>query len=182
MAINSRSKGNRNERKVAALLKQWTKKDFAKTPASGGLRWKTAMSKGDVICTKEGHYFPFCVEVKAHKEIDFSHLLVPGIKNIKIMEFWEQCSRDANDCNKVPLLLMRYDRLPGEFFFAVIPTSFYHKFNKLYWLGKKTLSYWDKSTDLKLTFLSSVDLFAMPYKEIKSLAKTYLKNGKKEKR
>lgn len=115
--MNSRRKGAKNEREVAKALKDWTGKEFAKTPASGGLQWKTANSKGDVVCTTEGHYFPFCVEAKFHVKIDFSHLLTPGIKNVEILDFWKQCVRDAKKCKKVPMLLMRYNLLPKGFGF-----------------------------------------------------------------
>ena len=173
MGINSRNKGSKNERKAAGLLTAWTKRKFERTPSSGGLNWKASFSKGDVVCTAEGHLFPFCVEVKAHKEIDFSHLLVPGIKNIKILEFWGQCQRDAERCKKVPMLLMRYDRLPSDFFFLGIPYSFYEKLPLSFKMYKKALIY--KLPNLKIAFLPSELFFALPYKEVKTLAKDLIK-------
>lgn len=121
MAINSRSKGCKNERKAAKLIEVWTNKKFARTPSSGGLNWKTSNTRGDIVCTTEGHYFPFCVEVKAHREINFAELLMPQKKGVKIQEFWDQATRDAEKCNKIPLLLMRYNRMPSDLFFAAIP-------------------------------------------------------------
>ena len=179
--MNSRSKGNRNERVAAKLVSEWTGRKFERTPSSGGLQWKASFSKGDIVCTKEGHFFPFCLEVKAHREIDFSHLLNPKIKNVKIMEFWAQCRRDAKKCGKVPMLLMRYNGLPSEFFFLALPTSFEAKiigFPRLdlpYFLRYKS-----KYNSDNITIFRSPDFFQLPYKDIKQLAKTYL-NGQKEK-
>lgn len=181
MAINSRSKGNRNERKAADLLKKWTKKGFSRTPSSGGLNWKSSNTKGDIVCTSEGHYFPFCVEVKAHKTINFSELLIPGKKGVKILDFWNQCKRDAAKCNKIPLLMMRYNGMPSDLFFIAIPTLFYKKLIGFDTMGQVTFSYWDRRNDLRICLIPSTQFFSMSYKNIKLLAKTYIKNGKKEK-
>jgi len=172
--MNSRNKGNRNERVAAGELTKWTKRKFERTPSSGGLQWKASFSKGDVVCTKEGHVFPFCVEVKAHKEIDFSHLITPGIKNVKILDFWEQCRRDATACKKVPLLLMRYDNMPKAFFFVGLPESFYRKVHNTV-QAKITLRYYDWVNNKFIVFIRSTDLFSASYSEIKQIAKSYLK-------
>ena len=127
MAINSRNKGNKAERTVAKLMEKWTSKQFARTPSSGGLNWKSANSKGDIVSTTEGHYFPFCIEVKHHAEINFSELLIPGKKKVKVLEFWEQCKRDALRANKIPLLFMRYNGLPNDFFFIGVSLEYSHK-------------------------------------------------------
>jgi hypothetical protein len=129
----------------------------------------------------EGHYHPFCWEIKAHREIDFSHLLIPEIKNVKIHEFWAQCRRDAEKCNKVPMLLMRYDRLPSDFFFLGIPTGFY-----IYLSKKLTFSQFPinrviraRHTEFKnnITVVDSREFFKTNYKVIKELTKQYLKNA-----
>lgn len=127
MAINSRNKGNRAERLVAALLKEWTGKDFSRTPSSGGLNWKSSNSKGDIVCTTEGHYFPMCIEVKHHQKTDFNEILVPSKKKPKILEFWAQCKRDAEKAGKTPLLFFKYNNLPKEFFFVAISHETYKK-------------------------------------------------------
>lgn len=177
MAINSRNKGNRNERNAAKLVSEWTGRKFERTPSSGGLQWKASFSKGDIVCTVEGHVFPFCVEVKAHREINFSHLLLPGVKNVKIFDFWYQATRDAEKCLKIPMLLMRYDGMPKEFFFLGIPNDFYKAlFPKmgLALMDAPTLSFWDKKKH-SITFIRSTDFFKLPYTDVKKLAKEYLK-------
>lgn len=178
MGINSRSKGNKNERVAAALVTKWTKRKFERTPSSGGLQWNASFSKGDIVCTVDKHYCPFCFEVKAHRDIDFSHLLVPGIKNIKIAEFWAQACRDALSCEKIPILMMRYDRLPKEFFFIAIPQYFA---NTLGLKSTKTIriEYTGASQAMDICILSSNEFFSLPYKQVRKLAKLQLKDGKR---
>lgn len=182
--INSRAKGNRGERVAAEVFQKWTGKTFSKVPRSGGLHWKTANSIGDIICTTEGHYFPFAIEVKNHKEIDFAQLLIPDLKGVKILEFWEQCSRDAERGKKIPLLLMRYDRLPKEFFFVVMTqemAKLFHTELALTNSDLKSLRFHDYKTDQPLMILQSTQFFKTDYKTIKAIAKTHLKKLKNAK-
>lgn len=171
MAINSRSKGCKNERKAAKLIAAWTNKAFARTPSSGGLNWKTSNTKGDIVCTTEGHYFPFCVEVKAHKEINFSELLMSKKKGVKVQEFWEQATRDAAKCNKTPLLFMRYNRMPSNLFFIALPQETWRVIKKCIPKGN-TLTW---TTPEGGIVICPSDLFlSSDYKQIKKV----LKNAK----
>jgi Holliday junction resolvase len=184
--MNSRRKGAKNERMIAALLEKWTGKKFAKTPASGGLQWKSSMAKGDVVCTTEGHLFPFCIEAKFHKKIDFSHLLIPGIENVDILTFWSQCKRDAESCNKIPILLMRYNGLASNFHFLVIETDFWNELPKHYLFGKMVnithgINYFNHLHKLKLTIVRSTAFFKLDYKDVKKAAKAYIHEKKKSK-
>jgi len=177
--INSRSKGAKNERNVAKILETWTNKKFSKTPASGGLQWQTSNSKGDVVCTTEGHFFPFCIEAKFHNRIDFSHLLTPNIKNCDILGFWAQCARDAKKCNKVPMLLMRYNQLPKEFYFLVVTQEFaklIHPQLAMSNQGLVSLRYSDYKTDTHLMIMRSTEVFRTQYRTIKVIAKQYIKD------
>lgn len=175
--INSRSKGNRNERNAAKLLATWTSKEFSRTPSSGGLNWKSSNSKGDIVCTTEGHYFPFCIEVKAHREINFQHLLYN--KTPKILEFWEQCLRDALRAKKIPLLMMRYDGMPKGLFFIAIETDIYTKLPNFDRMShcRSTIKFWDMDKAVKLTIIPSTSFFKMAYRPIKKIAKQILKDG-----
>lgn len=173
MAINSRSKGARNERRAAELFTKWTGKKFSKTAASGGLNWKASFSIGDIVCTTEGHYFPFAVEVKAHKEINFQHLMY-DVKGCKIKEFWDQCSRDAERGKKIPMLMMRYDGLPADLFFIALPTDYFNYVYNTWDMDCRTFAYYHgKGYDF--TIINSLDFFKLPYKEIKTYTKTLLK-------
>ncbi len=173
MAINGRSKGNKNERVVAELFKVWTKRPFSRTPSSGGLQWKSTHTKGDIVCTKEGHYFPFCVEVKAHSEIDFSQLLLP-VEGCKIMEFWGQCVRDAKLAKKQPLLFMRYNRMPSNFFFVGISMDTWKVIDPLNRLSAitKYIKVEVKPWGLpQLILLPSTQFFNLNYKLLKKALK-----------
>jgi len=176
MAINSRNKGNKAERIAAKLIAKWTRKEFARTPSSGGLNWKSSHSKGDIVSTTEGFYFPFCIEVKHHKEINFEHLITPNIKNIKILEFWEQCNRDAQRANKIPLLIMRYDGLPKEFFFAVIPKEFYTFCVEPFCTSDNFNSLIFTNETLSLAIMPLEKMLKISYKTMGKIAKNYITN------
>lgn len=173
MPINSRSKGARNERNLAKAFEEWTGRKFSKTPASGGLNWRTTNVAGDIVCTKEGHYFPFCIEGKSYAKIDFSHLLNPKIKNCDILIFWKQAKRDAARVGKIPILMMRYNDLPKNYWFIVIGNSFFDEIKGYYNPEWPIMRFHSITRDLVI--MNSPDFFKMPYKEIKLLAKKYIK-------
>lgn len=183
MAINSRRKGAKAEREAAKVLKQWTGKTFAKTPASGGLNWKKSNVAGDVVCTKEGHYFPFCVEVKAHAKIDFAHLLQPGIKNVDILDFWNQANRDALKANKEPMVMMRYNGLPKQFYFVIISQSTAKTLHEKHFSGNRltTLRYHDYQNNLSLMIFKSTEFFTLPYKEVRKTVKQWQREKRRTK-
>lgn len=172
MAINSRTKGNKEERNVAKLMKAWTGKDFARVPSSGGLQWKNAHAKGDIVCSDEKTYFPFCIEVKSYKELNFQHLLY--LENPKIIEFWEQCIRDAKLCNKIPLLIMRYNGLPKEFYFIILEQQFYSYCVEPFY--NKNDKAFELSGKYNLCIIPSNRLFDIPYSRVKRLFKNYAEN------
>jgi Holliday junction resolvase len=176
MAINSRDKGNRAERFVAQLFKNWTGKDFARTPSSGGLSWKSSNSKGDIVCTTEGHYFPFCLEIKHHNKVDFNEILVPSKKSPKILQFWAQCTRDAGLAKKAPILFFRYNNLPKDFFFVVIDRSVYSLILKEQAsTGFNEDMFLVKSQGHSLVILTSTHFFKLNYREIKPIIRKAFK-------
>lgn len=170
--INSRRKGARNENKIAKLFEIWTNKKFAKTPASGGLNWKHTMVAGDIVCTTEGHYFPFCIEAKTYQDINFIHLLDTKKKGVKVKEFWEQCLTDSKKANKVPLLLMRYNGMAKDLHYVMMTHEFYTNH-----FGYKLKTYVViKIKDYpKLILTPSNEFFQSNYKQIK---KTLKRNAK----
>lgn len=172
---NSRQKGNKAERKAAQLFKTWTKRDFARTPSSGGLQWKTTNSKGDIVCTKEGHYFPFCIEVKNYKFINFNELILPDKKNKDLLIFWAQAKRDAEKAKKIPLLLFRYNGLPSEFFFIIIPCAFYRKIRAHIESTTNCFKFYADAENLMIVHPNI--LFNTNYNLIHDIAKKYLKHG-----
>jgi hypothetical protein len=181
MPINSRSKGAKNERLIAKALEVWTSKKFAKSPASGGLNWKTSNVAGDVVCCTEGHYFPFVIEGKSYAKIDFSHLLTPGIKDIEILKYWAQAKGDAVKVNKIPILMMRYNGLPKNFWFLVIEIDFLlYLQSKGLVFNRPSIMFASEDRKLGLVIMRSTDFFKFPYKEIKANAKTYIKQKNKK--
>lgn len=121
--INRRSKGRRGEMMAVQFMKDWTGMDFRRTPGSGGLRGHVSdYTEGDIVCVKKNYIFPLCIEVKFYEELNFNHLLYDV--NSKIKDFWRQTMESAKRAEKVPILLMRYNGLPSNFFFVVLPLSF----------------------------------------------------------
>lgn len=170
MSINGRSKGNKGERVAAKVVGNWTSKAFARVPSSGGLQWKNTNAKGDIVCTEEGHYFPFCMEIKNYKEINFQHLLYLG--KAEVLKFWTQCIRDAEIARKCPMLWMRYNGLPKEFFFIMIPERVFLKYFNPYLTkedGVMTLN------NLGLVIFTTNSLSKIPYKKIRKLIKAEFK-------
>lgn len=176
MASKGTQKGNRGQRKAIQCLKKWARKKFKSTSQSGMPGYNHDPHKGDILCDTEGHYFPFCVEVKNYREIDFSHLLRPGKQGVLVLEFWAQCSSDAKNVKKIPMLMMRYDRLPADFFFIVVTEEFCGRlsmFDKALCIKKK-LTFWDRNGQ-NLIIIGSDQFFQLDYKETKLIAKKYLK-------
>lgn len=165
MGINSRKKGQRGEKKAKEVLQKWTGMEFARVPASGGLRWKKADNiTGDVVCTDPLHRFDFCIESKNYKDINFSHLIIPNVNSRIIDEFWVQCTSDAERGMKIPLLLMRYDNIrPGDFFFAMMYFRDFKLLRPLIQLNSRYLKVG------KLVILSSLDLFNSDYTKVKQI-------------
>lgn len=166
MGINSRNKGNKNERNLAKLFELWSGKKFSRTPSSGGLRWKNSQTAGDIVCTTEGHLFPFSIEAKNHREINFEHLLY--IDNPKILEFWQQCVEDSQraDLKKIPILFMRYNGLPSDFHFVALETKVWSIIVEHLPQKHRRLVY--HGGNLHLTIIRSTTLFKSSYKEIRN--------------
>lgn len=170
MRINSRKKGKRGERKAAGVLHQWTGMEFTSVPQSGGLRWKkTDNICGDIICTDALHRFDFSVEAKNYKEINFEHLLMPDVSS-KIVEFWQQAKSDAERGKKLPLLLMRYDRLPADYFFTVISIKTYKKLKEVLNLSQPYLY----CRHHGFVIMHPDCLFGASYKKVKRITTHYI--------
>ncbi len=109
--INSKKKGDKNERTAAKWLSEWTGVPFTRVPRSGGLRWKnTANVCGDVVCEDQDFKFPFVVETKHLKRITFTKYLRG---NSRIYSIFEQVKEDAQRADKLPLMILRKDGMPA---------------------------------------------------------------------
>jgi hypothetical protein len=130
--INSKAKGSKNERAATNLMERWTDFPFTRVPQSGGLRWQGGQNiTGDII--PEDMYqledFPFSIEVKARKLIDFEDLLLPH--KSEIMKFWGQSVADAKRVDKIPMVLMRRNGMPKETFYVIIPYNTFTLISKV---------------------------------------------------
>jgi Holliday junction resolvase len=116
--INSKVKGNDNERRAAKLLKKWTGFEFIRTPASGGFRLKDAPNFcGDLVCADSSVSFPFSIETKHIKALTVKPKLT---KNSGVYKHWEQAYEDARRADKHPFLMVRKDGMPkGEYYVFV---------------------------------------------------------------
>lgn len=166
---NSRRKGSKNERNISKLLESWTKKKFSRTPSSGGLNWKNSQVSGDIVCTTEGHYFPFSIEAKNYREINFEHLLY--LDDPDILKFWNQCVSDSKKSakTKIPLLFMRYNGMPKDLHFVAIPNHYFILLKPLIPEGSRHLV-----SSEGFTIFRSTSLFKSDYKEVKKTLKIYL--------
>lgn len=103
--INSKNKGDSNERQATKWLYLWTGVRFIRTPSSGGRRLENASNFcGDVVCEDETFNFIFAVETKHLKKITFDPILR---SNSAIFTIWEQAKRDADRAGKLPMLMLR---------------------------------------------------------------------------
>ena len=162
MAINSKKKGNRNERNLTKLWSSWTGWEFNRVPQSGGLRWKKADNiSGDIICTEPGIYdFKFTIEAKSHKELGFNNLL-NGNKKCKIREFWEQAKADANRSKKIPILFMRSNGMKTDMHFVVIGFNTYKTIRRFL-----PNEYGRLKLNSELVIINSGDLFNSDFDKI----------------
>jgi len=179
MASKGKEKGNRFQRVARDLIQKWTHKKFTSTASDGGIGYNRDPHKGDLKCITEGHFCPFSFECKHYEDINFSHLLIPGIKNIAILDFWAQCIDDAQRQKKVPLLMMRYNGLPKTFCFVVVSQEFaklIHVELALKNFGSlKSLRYHDYKMDKPIMILQSDQFFRTDYKAVKKIAKQHIK-------
>lgn len=166
MAINSRSKGNRYERDMAAAFTHWTGFKMVRTPSSG-FTHKT----GD-ICPKEPEHmveFPLNIELKKRNTWNLSDLITAKRVNSGIIDWWKQCINDAKQSYRIPVLIFSknldidYALMSERVFrksFDVCPFTickFEHKiYSEIDNLGE----------DAHVMIFSTKDLFKMSYKEM----------------
>ena len=105
MAVNkSKIKGTAFENKVKNILSDHFKLKFRRVPLSGGLEYL----KGDIWIIEKYDEWPYCIECKHYKELNFNSLLTA--KSNDIWSFWKQAEEAAYIMNKKPLLIFKWDR------------------------------------------------------------------------
>lgn len=137
--MNSKRKGSRTELKVVEWLREWTGADFNRVPMSGALRWSNAERvAGDVIAPPD-FYFPFVLEVKSRKSLNFrilksgkmadknqfSNFYIQayndchrinsyGVTTLECIDFVDTTNRN----HKQPIVFARQDRMPANTFYV----------------------------------------------------------------
>lgn len=112
-----RSKGNRAELEVAALVEEWwttyePEARFKRTPLSGG--WGDATvrgafnASGDLMTTSST--FPFCVEVKRRERWSVDRLMAG--KASPVWSWWRQTQTAAEEMKLEPMMWFRHNRTP----------------------------------------------------------------------
>lgn len=104
--VDSRQKGTRAENAAKDILRKYTELDWQRTPGSGALN-EVHKLKGDL-------YIPdckntYCVEVKHYKDDHLTSKLLTD-KTPQILEWWSQTTRQAEQVQRLPLLIFKFDR------------------------------------------------------------------------
>jgi hypothetical protein len=117
--VDARAKGARTESVVRDVLKKHTGLGWERVPGSGALDPKHQL-KADLYVP--GRTNIFAVEVKGYAEDHLtSHVLTS--KSPQLLEFWKQSVRQANQVNKSPLLIYKFDRSKIFVAFEDMPTQ-----------------------------------------------------------
>lgn len=164
---NGKRKGNKNERELTKWFQEWTGLEFQRVPQSGGLRWGNRDNiVGDIICTDErkGRNFPFTIETKFHKDINFQHLLLE-VKGNKILEFWDQAKSDGEATGKIPLLFMRINGMAKQTWFVGLDADLFNKHFIKYLKPEYTILTF-KKPGYNLVFMRSQELINFPIDKI----------------
>ncbi len=107
MAYNkSKAKGTRAENSAKEILIKHTGLPWLRTPLSGALGPEHKM-KADL-------YIPECknmytIEVKHYADDHLTSKILTGT-NPQLLQWWEQCIRQASQMNSKPLLIFKFDR------------------------------------------------------------------------
>jgi hypothetical protein len=121
MAVDSRAKGARAETVVRDFLRDKTKLPWERVPSSGALDPKHKL-KGDLYLPDMKNYY--CVEVKHYAEDHINSGILTN-KNPQLLEFWKQTVREANQVNRTPLLIFKFDRSKLFCAFEDMPSGSY---------------------------------------------------------
>ena len=104
MANAGKIKGSAYEAKIALLLSKEFGKEFRRVPLSGAIDYL----KGDIWMPNDTAWFPYCIECKHYKDIEWNNLLTA--KTTDMYSFWAQTVREADVMHKKPLLIFRWNR------------------------------------------------------------------------
>ena len=104
MANKSKIKGSAYEAKIKRYLNSHFDIEFERMPLSGSIEYL----KGDLWTPHDTAAWPYCIECKHYKDIQWNNLLTA--KTTDILQFWRQAVREAEVMRKEPLLIFRGNR------------------------------------------------------------------------
>jgi len=104
MANKSKIKGSAYEAKIKRYLNSNFDIEFERMPLSGSIEYL----KGDLWTPHDTAAWPYCIECKHYKDIQWNNLLTA--KTTDILQFWRQAVREAEVMRKEPLLIFRWNR------------------------------------------------------------------------
>lgn len=104
-ANKSKLKGSAYEAKIKDILnKNFPDIQFERVPLSGSISYL----KGDIWTPHDTASWPWCIECKHYKELQWNNFLTA--KSSDIHSFWAQTIREAETMKKKPLLIFRWNR------------------------------------------------------------------------
>jgi len=104
MVNKSKIKGSAYEAKIKRYLNSQFDIEFERMPLSGAIEYL----KGDIWTPHDTAAWPYCIECKHYKEIQWNNLLTA--KTTDLLNFWRQAVREAEVMRKEPLLIFRWNR------------------------------------------------------------------------
>ena len=104
MANKSKIKGSAYEAKIKRYLNSHFDIEFERMPLSGSIEYL----KGDLWTPHDTAAWPYCIECKHYKDIQWNNLLTA--KTTDILQFWRQAVREAEVMRKEPLFIFRWNR------------------------------------------------------------------------
>ena len=115
--VDSKAKGARGELQIRDKLRELTGLGWERTPGSGALGAQHQL-KGDLYVPNKENYY--CVEVKNYEEDHLNSKILTN-KSSVFLDWWSQCERQAQQTNKLPLLIFKYNR--SKYFVAFVTPS-----------------------------------------------------------
>jgi hypothetical protein len=167
--INSKTKGDNNEREAARFLFLWVKKRFIRSPSSGGRRLENNSSFcGDLVCEDEKFNFVFSVETKHLKDLVLTGNM--SAKRCKVLTIWEQCVTDAVRAKKAPLLMLRKNGMPKGDYVVYFEYKYYEALLD-HVEGLPLEAMWEEPATL--VGVHSKDLLEIDYKLIEKIVSSH---------
>jgi Holliday junction resolvase len=137
--VNSRAKGSTFERSIAKMFNDRFKTtEFSRTPGSGAFATTHSLPDylkiyGDLITPMN---FKYCIECK--KGYNKENLYSLYNYSSDFWKFVEQCEKDSEKCQKIPMVIFKQDRQKT---LAIVPYNIIYKSNNYIEIHKEEKRY-----------------------------------------